>query len=285
MSTIRIVATALPILIEDLGRPGFADIAVPASGAFDRASAALAQRLVGNPGSAAGLELTLGRASLEIGATATACVTGAPVPMRVAGRPVSVNTVFSWPAGARLELGAPPAGLRNYLAVRGGLRIPGALGSASSDTLSGIGPAPLREGDTVALAHDPAGDPEVTFAAIELDHAVPLRIVLGPRDSWFTDAAIRALASARFAVSAESSRVGLRLTGPRLGRRERRELPSEPLQRGAVQVPPSGLPIIMGPDHPTTGGYPVIGCLVESDWDRCGQLRPGDEVSFRVVAG
>ena len=198
---------------------------------------------------------------------------------------MAVNEVFSWPAGTLLEVGVPSTGLRNYLAVRGGLRLPPVLGSASTDTLSGIGPPILRAGDSVPLAHHDAGDPQVTLAPVDLEESRSLRIVLGPRDAWFTDAAIRALVSDRFWVSADSSRVGLRLAGPRLARRQTRELPSEPLQRGALQVPPNGLPIIMGPDHPSTGGYPVIGCLVESDWDSLRQLRPGDEVSFRIVAG
>lgn len=283
--SITVLQAAGPLLFEDLGRPGHSGIGVPASGAFDRASQMLAQRLVGNPVNEAALEITLGSVRLRSSETVTAAITGAETQVDLAGNAIAVNEVFSWPAGARLSIGSAARGLRNYLAVRGGFAVAPVLGSASCDVLSGLGPEPLRSGDTVALAHRPAAYPQLGHAPVQWRSPGVLRVSLGPRDAWFVHAAVERLGSAVFTVTPDGNRVGIRLSGPVLQRRLPGELPSEPLQRGAIQVPGNGQPIIMGPDHPTTGGYPVIATVVADDWDSCGQLRPGDEVRFLVSAG
>lgn len=279
IGVITIVEPGGQLLVQDEGRPGRSAIGVPRSGAFDAAAASLAQRLVGNPAAEAGLELLLGGARLRVSRPVTAVVTGAEVPLTVGGRAVAVAEVFSWPAGAELRLGRPSRGLRNYLAVRGGLAVPPVVGSRATDVLSGLGPEPLRAGVEIALAGRSAGEPLVP-AGVPRPATGPLRVLLGPRDDLFADAAVELLLGEEFRVSPDSNRIGIRLTGPRLPRIGGADLPSEPLQRGALQVPPSGLPIIMGPDHPTTGGYPVIATVVSADWDRCGQLRPGEAVRF-----
>lgn len=279
---LQIRSAAAPVLCQDSGRTGWAALGVPVSGAFDQAGAALAQRLVGNPSDETALEATMGQVTIRTDRTVTAAVTGADVAIDVAGRPRAVNEVFGWPAGTDLTLGTPTSGARNYLAVRGGLLVDRVLGSASHDVLSGLGPAPLVAGDRVALAHRPAAQPQVSHAP-----AAPvqqtLRVLPGPRSDWFTREAIATLLSREFSASAASNRIGVRLSGPRLQRARSGELPSEPLQRGAIQVPPNGQPIIMGPDHPTTGGYPVIATVLAADWSACGQLRPGDPVRFLPV--
>jgi biotin-dependent carboxylase-like uncharacterized protein len=280
---ILIRRTALPILLQDQGRAGYADVGVPTSGAFDAAAAALAQRLVGNQATAAALEITMGGVDLECDVTTTVVVCGAAAEIRVGNRAAAVNEVVSWPAGAVLRIGAVHAGVRNYLAVRGGFAVRTVLGSASTDLLSGLGPAPLRAGEHLRLAHAEAELPRIGHVP---QHRYPqevLRLHLGPRHDWFTADAVAALRTATFTVAADSNRIGLRLRGPELRRSRFAELPSEPLQRGALQDPPSGAPIIMGPDHPTTGGYPVIGCVLSRDWDALGQLRPGDALRFEVL--
>lgn len=277
---LHIIRTAAPILLQDLGRPGYADLGVPSSGAFDRASARLAQRLVGNPDTTAGLELTLGNATLRTGATVTVAVTGALTQVRVAGRAVAVNEVVSWPAGTLLTIAGVTAGVRNYLAVRGGFATTTVLGSSATDVLSGLGPAPLRAGDAVRLAFAPAAQPALSHApSAELERTT-LRVTFGPRLDWFEPAAREALLSGDYEVTADSNRVGLRLRGAPLRRARPGELPSEPLQRGGLQVPANGQPIIMGPDHPTTGGYPVIAAVISDDWDAVAHLRPGGRVRF-----
>lgn len=280
--TISVLATAAPILCQDVGRAGFSAIGVPRSGAFDRAAAALANRLVGNPASAAALEITVGHVRMRTDATVTCALAGAEMDASVAGEPVAVHEVFSWRAGTDATLGAARTGLRTYLAVRGGFDVAPVLGSASTDVLSGLGPRPLLTGDSIGLAGRRARDPVVGFAPVASPDPSVLRVLLGPRDSWFTAESIAEFGRSTFIVSPDSNRVGVRLSGRPLDRRRHGELPSEPLQRGAIQVPPNGLPIVMGPDHPTTGGYPVIATVIEEDWDLCAQLRPGGQVLLAI---
>ncbi|MGS2614026.1 5-oxoprolinase subunit C family protein [Micromonospora sp. LZ34] len=265
--------------VQDLGRPGWAHLGVPRSGALDPAALRLANRLVGNPESAAGLEITLTGCDLRFTRAATVAVTGAGTAVRVAGRPGDVGRPLSLPAGAVLRIGPPPDGLRNWLAVGGGIAVEPVLGSRSTDTLSGLGPPPLRDGDRLPLG-TPLGPP----APVDLTVGPPapdelrLTLRLGPRHDWFTPAALDLLLRTAYAVSPLSNRVGARLTGAPLPRAVAAELPSEGLVLGAVQVPPDGQPLVFLADHPTTGGYPVVG--VVDDVTPLAQARPGTTVTF-----
>jgi biotin-dependent carboxylase-like uncharacterized protein len=186
------------------------------------------------------------------------------------------------PAGAELVLGVPAVGLRSYVAVRGGVDVPPVLGSRSSDRLSGLGPEPLAAGDLLAVGADAADEPVVDVAPVPAAADSPvLRVLPGPRRDWLTDEAWTRLVSAEWAVSADSDRVGIRLTGPRLERTREAELPSEGLVPGALQVPPDGAPVLFLADHPVTGGYPVLAVVVTADQPAAAQLRPGDVVRFR----
>ena len=260
--------------VQDLGRAGYAALGVPRSGAFDRGALRLANRLVGNPDGAAGIELTLGGLALRFADPATVALTGAACP----GAP-DHDAPVSLPAGAVLRLGTPARGLRSYLAVRGGLAVPAVLGSRSTDTLSGLGPERLRAGDQLPVGTDGVGavSPQ---AAAPPGPAPALRLRLGPRADWFTEQARTALLTTTWTVRADSDRIGVRLDGPALHRARTGELPSEPMLPGALQVPPDGRPIVLGPDAPVTGGYPVIAVL--DDLDPVAQLRPGDAVRFAV---
>ncbi|WP_219462697.1 biotin-dependent carboxyltransferase family protein [Nonomuraea rhizosphaerae] len=277
--------------VQDLGRHGYAHLGVPSSGAADEASLCLANRLVGNPEAAAGIELTYGGARLAFRAGAWVAVTGAPCPLTVRSPgPVADGRVgngvpFWVAAGAELRFGAPSWGLRTYLAVRGGIAVEPVLGSRSTDSLSGLGPAPLRQGAVLPVGT--AGG----LAEISVDLAPPrsprdavLRIVPGPRDDWFVPEALAELCAEPYAVSQDSNRVGVRLRGRELSRAREGELPSEGMVTGAVQVPPSGQPIVFLADHPPTGGYPVIGVVRAADLPVAAQLRPGDKVRFSVRA-
>ncbi|MEU7989879.1 biotin-dependent carboxyltransferase family protein [Streptosporangium canum] len=283
--------------VQDLGRPGYGHLGVPRSGAADAPSLRLANRLVGNPEGAAGIELTFGGACLRFTSGAWAAVTGAPCPveLRTAGPPggpgsraraVGPYAPVWVPAGGELRVGTPPAGLRTYVAVRGGVDTPLVMGSRSTDSLSGLGPPPLRPGTVL-----PVG-PTGALSPITVDAAPPtapapevLRILPGPRDDWFVPGALAALCAGPYQVSQDSNRVGVRLDGARLERARDGELPSEGMVAGALQVPPDGLPIVFLADHPPTGGYPVIAVLVSADLAGAAQLRPGDRVRFRLGPG
>jgi KipI family sensor histidine kinase inhibitor len=292
--------------VQDLGRPALGHLGVPRSGAADAASLRRANQLAGNPLDAAGLEVTLGRAVLRFSREALAAVTGAGAPVTLttgpdqAAIPVEFEAAFAVPAGALLRIGTPAAGLRTYLAVRGGIDVPAVLGSRSADLLSRLGPAPLRAGDLLpvgAAGHAGAAAPPGT-AAYEAggvshtgSHRGPgvtapaeLRVLPGPRDDWFAAGAIDILCGAGYVVTPASDRVGLRLDGPALPRASASsgELASEGMVTGALQVPPDGKPILLLADHPVTGGYPVIAVVRSADIGLAAQLRPGQPVRFTL---
>ena len=287
MRRLQIVRTGALALIEDLGRPGLAALGVGAGGAADRGAHALANRLLANPAGAATVEVTLGGfAARVLGGDVEIAVTGADAGATVDGTGFAVNTVQPLRAGQLLELAAPSAGVRSYLAVRGGIAVAPVLGSRSRDLLSGIGPAPLRAGDLLPIGAPGAQHPPVRLAPVPAVGAGPveLRVLPGPRRDWFTDP--DALLRTAWTVGERADRVGIRLVGAPLRLREPgRQLPPEGLIRGAIQVPPNGLPVILGADHPVTGGYPVIGVIADADTDRLAQLRPGQPLRLCPAAG
>lgn len=281
--TLEILRTGPLALVEDLGRPGKANIGVGRSGAADRRAHALANRLVANPDTHATIEVTLGGLTFRVtGGDVSVAVTGADTDPAVNGVPFGSNSIHHIHEGDVVSLGAPRAGLRSYVAVRGGVSVAPVLGSRSFDVLSGIGPPPLRTGDRLPVGPRSPGLPDVDQAPVATigPDVVELRVVPGPRDEWFTDP--DSLTHREWIVSDRSDRVGTRLIGKPLELAEPdRQLPSEGVTRGAIQVPPGGQPVILGPDHPVTGGYPAIGVIVDADVDVAAQVRPGQTVRFR----
>lgn len=271
--------------VQDLGRSGFAHWGVSRSGAADRGSARLANRLVGNPEDAACLEVTLGGLRVRAGADLVVATTGAPCPATAGGHRVGGNAAFSLGAGQELSLAQPYRGLRSYVAVRGGLDVPTVLGSRATDLLGELGPAVPRAGDRLAVGDRVLDPPPVDLAAVREPTAGPveLRVRFGPREDWFTEAGRERLLATTWVAAADSSRIGLRLTGADLERAVADELPSEGLVRGALQVPPTGSPTILLADHPVTGGYPVIAVVLAADVDLAAQVRPGQQVRLRAV--
>jgi biotin-dependent carboxylase-like uncharacterized protein len=281
---LTVLATGPLATVQDHGRSGFAAIGVPRSGAADAVAAELANRLVGNDVCAAALEVTAGGLVLRAERTVLVAVTGAPAPVTVNGRAGPFGGPFTVPAGAVLALGMPPVGLRCYLAVRGGIDVPPVLGSRSTDTLSGLGPAPLSVGDRLPVGDLRAEEPFVDVAPVRPPSPAPvLRVLSGPRRDWLEPAAWTALTTQEWTVTADSNRVGLRLSGPELTRARTDELPSEGLVPGALQVPPDGAPVLFLADHPVTGGYPVLAVVTTADLGAAAQLRPGDRLRFRPL--
>ncbi|HWV27886.1 MAG TPA: biotin-dependent carboxyltransferase family protein [Aeromicrobium sp.] len=266
--------------VQDRGRPGWSDLGVSESGAFDRLAAHQANALVGNDDSAAVLEVLGGDLVLVARHHHVVAVTGASVEVAVDDRPVAQGRAVSVPAGGRLTIGRVVAGVRTYVAVAGGIAVPDVLGSRSYDTLAGLGPDPLS-----VHAHLPVGPPSGRPADVDVTWSPRLGeatvdVVLGPRDDWFPTRSVDTLLGEPWIVTAHSDRVGLRLSGTALERSVTTELPSEPCVRGSIQVAADGLPIVFGPDHPVTGGYPVIAVVTDAHLDRLAQLRPGDQLRF-----
>lgn len=279
--TLHVEAAGALVTVQDRGRTGFAHLGVPRAGALDAPAAELANRLVGNDPGAAVLEVVLGGLTLRVDRGCWVAATGAPAPMRVADVPRGHARAEWLPAGARLSIGTPRTGLRTYLAVAGGVAVDPVLGSRSTDTLAWVGPEPVVAG-TVLPIGEPSGPPR-PLDTPPAPRRGPLGIVPGPRADWFDAGAMEVLCSAPYVVMADSDRVGLRLAGPPLPRVRSDELASEGMVVGAVQVPPSGLPVVLLADHPPTGGYPVIGVVAPGDLWRCAQARPGESVRFTAL--
>lgn len=280
---IEVIRPGALLTVQDLGRPGYAHLGVPRSGAADRMSLRRANQLVGNDAAAAGLEISLGRVEFRFGADAVIAVTGAPLGLQLDGRPAAFDAQLQVAAGQRLCCAAPEMGLRSYLAVAGGLDVPAVMGSRASDLLSALGPAPLRQGDVLAIGSARGWPASAEPAVIIAPHPL-LEFHPGPRADCFDGDALRQLCAAEYEVGPDSNRVGLRLTGVALRSRLTGELPSEGIAHGAIQVPANGQPLIFLADHPTTGGYPCIGVLRPESLARAAQLRPGDRLSFAMLS-
>lgn len=275
-----VLATGPLTTVQDEGRPGLGAQGVGRGGACDRSSYRLANRLVGNEDGAAVLEVTFGGLRLVAEGDLVVATTGARCPSQVPHlAPTRVR------AGQEVRWGTPASGLRTYLAVRGGLLVEPVLGSRSTNVLSGLGPLPLTAGTVVAVGVASRPPPGVDLAALRepVPGPVTVRVSAGPRRDWVTDRAWAELVDQAFTVSSESNRVGLRLAGTPVARLGG-ELASEGLVRGAMQLPPSGLPVLMLADHPVTGGYPVVAYVDDVDVDRCAQLRPGQALRLRLDA-
>ncbi|MCY1676489.1 carboxyltransferase domain-containing protein [Pseudarthrobacter sp. SL88] len=305
-SGLRVLSPGLQSLVQDLGRPGHAGLGVSSAGALDRASVRRANRVLGNGPSAAVIESVAGGLRVQAVGDQVLAVTGAPSALTVVtpssaaetdadddGRPDEVRTVpmataFALLDGETLTVGAPERGFRTYLAIRGGVEAETVLGSRSTDTMSGIGPAPLAAGQLLgagaATTSNVVGNPELQPDYPDAGVTV-LDIVPGPRDDWFDAAALESLCSQDWAVTPRSNRVGMRLAGEPLRRSRDGELPSEGTMAGALQIPPEGQPVLFLADHPITGGYPVIGVVADYHLDLAAQVPVGGSIRFRWAAG
>nr|WP_120491269.1 biotin-dependent carboxyltransferase family protein [Corynebacterium lactis] len=290
-NSITIIHPGILTTVQDLGRVGYGSMGVSSSGSFDLESAAAANRMVVNDADAAVLECMIGGLEFRIEQGAIVAFAGAhgPVTVEQDGHKIttSMNSRLVVGAGSTVKVGTFEAGLRGYIAIRGGIDVEPVLGSRSTDTLGKLGPTPLRAGMTLAV-----GDPAYSTASSIAIYPAPgysgesvrLDVVPGPRNDWFTEGSIEDFFTETWTLTQESNRVGLRLEGTKpLRRAIDRELASEGMIPGAIQVPSSGQPIIFGPDHPATGGYPVIGALTRQSLSRAGQLVPGAKVRFRRV--
>ncbi|WP_105133223.1 5-oxoprolinase/urea amidolyase family protein [Burkholderia sp. BE12] len=293
-SGILVTRADRPVLYQDLGRPRQGDQGVSVCGAVDSAALRIANACVGNPGSRAALEVTFGGLSLVPDRAVTLAVTGAPCPISIRDANGRVTVVpharpFAVDAGEEVTLDIPGRGMRSYVALRGGFVVERTLGSASTDTLSRIGPAPIARGDVLVPA-----DEAVTFVEPEPPATLPLPragdtievdVVPGPRTDWFTDDSVTRFLSQEWRVTTESSRVGMRLVGDLpLQRRDDVELPSEGTLFGSIQVPHSGQPVLFLTDHPVTGGYPVIAVVAANHLGMLGQIPIGARIRFNPIS-
>ena len=287
MSELEVLETGPLSLIQDLGRPGYLSSGVGVSGAADRGSAKLANRLVGNDENSACIEVLMGGLALRAPQVTIVAVTGAPATALLDGIPMGHASVIVMQPGQTLRLQYAQVGLRSYVGVRGGVAVPNVLGSRSTDTLSGIGPEALKPDGVLPVGSAATNFPNVDVAPVPPMDAgtLSVRVIGGPRDDWFTNP--EALTTGVWAVSPDTDRIGTRLNrhgdSPALVRTSEAELPTEGVALGSIQVPPSGQPVVFLADHPISGGYPVIGVVADEDIDRIAQARPGQLIRFTTA--
>ena len=294
--SLRVIEPGLQSLIEDVGRPGVTGMGVGESGAADRSAYRSVNRLVGNRPDAAAIEFGHGGFSVEAIETTVLALAGAERSGKITGplgsRKAPYTTPFRLSAGERLVLGEPTRGLRTVLGVRGGILAPKVLGSRSRDALAKLGPEPLVAGQELVVSDEAlrvVGTPEPFSSDLfpAVGEETTLRIVLGPRDYWFDGEGLETLSGESWEVTPRSDRVGVRLAGKPLTRASEyvgRELPSEGIALGAIQVPPDGQPVLFLVDRPLTGGYPVVAVVHSDDIDLAAQLAPGCRVRFVPIS-
>ena len=289
MKGILVQAPGLFTTAQDLGREGFGPMGVSASGAADAISLRIGNRLVGNAEDAAALEMTLVGGTFVFERDAVIALTGADFGPSLDGIPLAMWSSAQVKAGQTLALGSSSSGARSYLCVQGGIAVEPFLGSASTHVLSGLGGfegRALRKGDRLEIGAANSLPRKRTLSPQALERLQPgkvLRVTEGPQSDWFEESAWEILCGSTFRVTEQSNRMGIRLEGPRIPVDARREMITEGVSLGAVQVTPSGQPIILFVEQQTTGGYPKIANVISADLHSLGQLRPRDEVRFERI--
>ena len=290
MSAIQAQAPGLLTTVQDLGREGFGPIGVSPSGAADPISLRLGNRLVGNVENTAGLEMTLLGGTFLFSQGAILALTGSDFGATLDGATVALCTSFEVAPGQTLRLDSTRSGARSYLCVQGGIAVPPFLRSASTHILSGLGGLngrPLREGDLLHIGSATKFFRKRTIGPRLWEHLSSrkiLRVTPGPQVGWFSESSLRLFYEATYRVSEQSNRMGLRLEGALVLSNSNRQMITEGVSLGAVQVPAGGAPIILFVDQQTTGGYPKIANVISADLHRVGQLRPRDEIRFEQVS-
>ena len=275
--------------VQDLGRYGYQQYGVSVSGAMDSFSTIVANRLVGNSGHAAVLELTLKGPELQFRQDTIVAITGADLSPTVNGSSIPMWESILIPQNSRLCFGMPRTGSRAYLAIAGGIDVPLVLGSRSTHCASETGGyrgRPLKAGDV--LFGGALGKPRNRLIGRRLsDQLLPrygqsatLRIIPGPQQNFFSERSLSALTTASYTISPQSDRMGYRLTGQKIVRKGSTQFISDGTTMGALQVPPDGQPILLMADRQTTGGYPKIAVVISADLPFAAQLSPGDSITF-----
>lgn len=302
---IEVLKPGLLTTLQDVGRSGYAHLGIGRAGAFDEPALRIANALCGNPPDACGLEITLVGPTLRFDAGTWIAVTGAPIAFNIEGTERPMWSPVFVPPGTTVTLGAIRSGCRSYLGVAGGFDAEPVLGSRSIDINASLGPnegRPLRAGDALETGsgslsrhgwrvRENAGESEPDFVSkwrldprpwFSDDSGKPLRLLPGNHLEQLTKTSCTWLFSDVFSVSADSNRVGVRLSGPVLEWDTPIEMVSEGCVPGVLQLPPSGQPIAFGPECPVSGGYPRIGQIAAVDLPRLAQRRPGNTLGFRA---
>jgi antagonist of KipI len=271
--TLRVLDPGLYSTVVDFGRPSSRSLGVPVGGAADCFALCLGNALVGNPPNTPALEVTLAGPTLEAGCELACVLYGASFDLAGGRQRLRVGTTFTLHAGEHLHIGAASQGVRAYLCVRGGFEMKEVLGSQSALE-------PLAAGQELQCRPGAIHGRFVHLAPGWNHEPGTLRVLEAPQAGWFTASEFYGQS---YTVTPSSNRMGLRLRGRPL-RVPERELTSEPVCPGSVQVTRDGQCIVLGVDGQTIGGYPKIAQVISADVDKLAQLRPGEAIRFTPVS-
>jgi biotin-dependent carboxylase-like uncharacterized protein len=292
---LEVLSPGLLTTLQDLGRSGYQHLGVPVSGALDPVGLRIANLVVGNPAASAALEIAYHGPVLKVVADsvrlaiagATAAIEVLPGGRWPAGRSIPACQSVRLERGEVLRIGAPKQSAVLYLAVAGGFDVPAVLGSRSTYAKAGIGGfagGAVVKGDLLALREARAPErAEQMLPCPDLSPPPRFRVVLGPQEDHFTQRGIATLLASTYTVSPLSDRMGMRLDGPRLEHAKGFDIVSDGIAPGAIQVPGTGLPIVLLADRQTTGGYPKPATVISADLPALGRLTPGSKVAFEAV--
>jgi biotin-dependent carboxylase-like uncharacterized protein len=290
-AAVHVLKAGMLTTIQDRGRWGYQAYGVPVAGPMDPCSHRVANAVVGNDGDAPALEVTMVGPELEFEDDRLVAVAGAAFELAVDGRDVPAGRSFVVGRGSRLRFGRRLSGARAYVAIAGGIELPATLGSRSTHVMTGMGGLDgraLRSGDRVPLGAVPSRRPEPGRMVPRIvpmpSDRTRIRVLPGPQLERFVDGSLQTLQSAPYTVAVTSDRMGFRLEGPALIHSRGADIISDATPLGALQVPASGLPILLMADRPTTGGYPKVATIISADIGTAGQLGPGDCLSFVVCS-
>jgi biotin-dependent carboxylase-like uncharacterized protein len=286
VAQLRVTFAGPFVTVQDGGRFGRLRFGVPESGPMDRLAHAAANVSVGNMSTASAIEVSRGGIVLECGAgSVTLAVAGGQFAVEHAGQTVAGWTVLTIHAGERLAVRAGRSGSWAYVAFAGRLAAGEWLDSTSTHSMSGLGGGALISGQLIEIEQarvDAARDGEIPEPGFARSTG-RVRVLMGPQDHHFREAAITAFTSSPYRLTDAYDRMGVRLDGPALPLRDVLSIPSEPIVRGSIQVAGDGVPTVLLADHQTTGGYPKIATVLDADLDAFVQLRTGDVIEFDAV--
>ena len=290
--------------LQDTGRYGFQKYGVLVSGAMDLFSLMLGNILVGNKESGGALEMTMSGPFLKLPAGLVFALTGADLGAKLGGKPVPLNRAVYVKEDSALSFGFAAKGTRGYLTVAGGFAVPEVMNSKSTylrAKIGGVGGAPLADGTELETG-DLTAEQEKLAAALaglggkpfstlgwsvgteSLFAGEPIRVTQGLQADWFSNATLHAFFRSGYTITAQSDRMGYRLSGTPLPYKDSSlEMISEPVTFGSIQVPADGNPIILMADRQTTGGYAKIGQVIQADLSRLAQMKPGQTIYFQPV--
>ncbi|MDD3229463.1 MAG: biotin-dependent carboxyltransferase family protein [Oscillospiraceae bacterium] len=277
--------------IQDLGRFGFERFGVSPSGPMDVRSFSISNILVGNPRNAAAMEISIMGPTLRFRDSAVIAVTGCEISFMRNGVPLPMYTTVYISAGDIVEFGIAKTGCRAYLAVSGGFDVPAVMGSRATsiqNKIGGIYGRRLQNGDELTIGSSSIKTEQILGRSLPRDNFegnqfVTLRVIMGPQDNEFTKEGIQTFLESTYKVGNDSNRMGYRLSGPLIQHSGDGNIISDGIVTGSVQIPTSGLPIVMLAERQTVGGYPKIATIISVDISKIGQCRPGDQVRFQAV--